>query len=219
MYTMAERVWTAAGSTVLKLLKENKGYEFIVCGHSLGGGCASLVNIMCQSNRRRLIEGRKMRCFTYAAPPVFTSLDLIPDAVQSSTNYIHEKDVVPFLSVDSVRHVFACVRAIEDYMQNQMTRMERVKLSVGYAGPSDGLIEAVREASSKRLEPKKGAPILSIPAAANIWIKEQPGGDYDYEVCDPIELSKLGLNVDLRMAEDHLPPRYEHALENLMDEI
>ena len=48
-----------------------------------------------------------------------------------------------------------------------------VKLSVGYTGPEEGLIEAVREASAKRLQPKAGAPILSIPAAANVWMKEQ----------------------------------------------
>ena len=219
MYTMAERVWRAAGGTVMNMLKQNEGYEFIVCGHSLGAGCACLLNIMCHNDGRRLIEGRKMRCFAYAAPPVFTALELIPDAVKSTTNYIHEKDVVPFLSVDSVRHVFSSVRAIEDYMQNKMTRAERVKLAVGYTGPDEGLIEAVREATARRLEPKQGAPILSIPAAANVWMQEQDGGEYDFEICDPIALSKLGLNVDLRMAEDHLPPRYEHALEHLMDEI
>lgn len=218
MYTMAERVWVAAGGTVVNMLKENEGYEFIVCGHSLGAGTACLVNIMCQSDRRRLIGGRKARCFAYASPPVFSSLELIPDAVQSTTNYIHEKDVVPFLSVDSVRHVFSSVRVIEDYMQNKMTRTERVQLAMAYTQPDEGLIEAVRAASVTRLEPKHGAPILSIPAAANVWMKEC-GDYYDFDVCDPLSLSKLVLNVDIRMAEDHLPPRYEHALENLMDEI
>lgn len=219
MYTMAERVWAAAGETILNKLKENEGYEFIVTGHSLGAGCACLVNIMCQNRRRSLIGGRKMRCFAYAAPPVFSSLELIPDAVQSCVSYIHEKDVVPFLSVDSVRHVFSSVRAIEDYMQTKMNRTERVKLAVAYTSPDEGLIEAVREASSKRLKPKEGAPILSIPAAANVWMREQPTGEYDFEVCDSLALSKLGLNVDIRMAEDHFPQRYEHAFENLMDEI
>ena len=37
-----------------------------------------------------------------------------------------------------------------------MTRMERIKLAVGYTGPDEDLIEAVKEASIKRLEPKQG---------------------------------------------------------------
>jgi Lipase (class 3) len=218
MFTMAERVWTVAGGTVKTLLNENDDYEFIVTGHSLGAGCACLVNIMCQNQKGRLIDGRKMRCFAYAAPPVFTPLELIPQAVQTTTNYIHEEDVVPFLSVDSVRHVFASVRAIEEYMQQKMSRYERVKLSIGISEPNDGLIAAVKDASSKRLEPKKGAPILAIPAVSNVWMKEQLGGSYDYEICDPNALSVLGVNLNTRIVEDHLPPRYEHAFENLVQE-
>lgn len=218
MMTMAERVWEAAGETVNNLLEANEDYEFIVTGHSLGAGCACLLNIMCHNNRRRLIQGRKMRCFAYAAPPVFTALELIPGAVKSTTNYIHETDVVPFLSVDSVRHVFSSVRVIEEYMQTKLTRYERVKLSMGITAPDEDLIEAVRIASSERLEPKIGAPRLAIPAAASVWMREQPSGEYDYQVCDPVALSKLGLTIGVQMVDHHLPPRYEHAIENLMDD-
>ncbi|CAB9498998.1 Sn1-specific diacylglycerol lipase beta [Seminavis robusta] len=215
MMTMAERVWTNAGGTIRYFLKKHEDYELIVTGHSLGAGCGCLLTIMCQNQGGRLIEGRKMRCFAYAAPPVFTPLMLVPQAVQSTINYIHEEDVVPFLSVDSVRHVFASIRAIEDYMQGSMSRYERVKLAMGITEPNEDLIEAVRIASSKRLVPKKGAPVLSIPAASTIWMNEQEDGSYDYEICDPAALSKLGPVLSTRMVEHHLPPRYEHAFENL----
>jgi len=215
MLNMAEQLWIAAGDSVLKALNENEGYELILTGHSLGAGTACLLNIMLHSKGNQRVEGRKVRCFAYAAPPVFSPLELVPRAVQSTTNYIHEKDVVPFLSIDSVRHVFSSVRVIEDRLK-QMKRLERYKLSIGLSEPDETLIEAVREASHKRLEPKKGAPILAIPAAASIWMREQPSGLYDYEICDPIALSTLGVAIDIKMVEDHLPPRYEHAFENLI---
>ena len=218
MMTMAQRVWSASGGTVRQLLRENEGYELILTGHSLGAGTACLLNIMCHNDKRKLVDGRDVRALVYAAPPVFSTLELVPTAVQSTTNYIHEKDVVPFLSVDSVRHAFNCVRAIEEHM-NKLGRVARFKLTAGISSPEDeeNLIKDVYEASKKRLKPKSGAPILSIPAAANVWMREQESGDYDFEICDSGALSKLGLNIDLRMVEDHLPPRYEHAFENLLE--
>ena len=85
--------------------------------------------------------------------------------------------------------------------------------------PPEGLIDEVHAANGKRLKPKEGAPVLSIPAHANVWMKERPLGEYDFEACDSVILSWLGLNVDVQYFQYHLPPRYEHALRNLMDEI
>jgi len=219
MYNMAERIWAAAGETLVRLLRENDGYELIMTGHSLGAGCASVLNMMCQRNERELIEGHRVRVFAFACPPLFTPLTLVPEAVYTTTNYILEQDIVPFLSVDSVRHMFHCVRAIEDYMQTEMTTGEKMNLMLARAKPPEGMIEAVHEVGARRLQPKEGAPVLSIPAAVNIWMKEQPCGEYDFEVCDPEVLSWIGLNVDIEYFQYHLPPRYEYALENLMDEI
>lgn len=218
MYTMAERVWNSAGSTVLDLLRRNEDYEFIITGHSLGAGTACILNIMCQKHQNSLVDGRKVHCFAYAAPPVFTPLELIPQAVQSTTNYILGKDAVPFLSVDSVRHIFSCVRVIEDHLKS-LSRTARFKLTAGLEDPSEELIQAVLEASRKRLKPKQGAPVLAIPAAATVWMRELETGDYDFQVCDPDLLSITGITIDLNMLDDHLPSRYEHALENLNHDL
>lgn len=172
---------------------------------------------MLHNNNNKLVEGRDVRCFAYASPPVFTPLDLVPRAVRSATNYIHERDVVPFLSVDSVRHVFASVRVIEDYMMTSMSRLQRIKLTLGLTEPDDQLVEKVEIASKKRLKPKKGAPALEIPTEATIWIKEKDSGEFDYEVYDSKTLLESGIKIDGKMADDHLPPRYEHAFEKLKD--
>ncbi|CAB9512472.1 Sn1-specific diacylglycerol lipase beta [Seminavis robusta] len=220
IYAMAQRLWKeAVGDTIVNLLKQNEDYELILTGHSLGGGVASLINMMCQQNQRELVLGHPIRCFAFASPPVFTPLECIPEAVQSTTNYILEQDVVSFLSIDSVRHVFHCVRTIEEYMQTKMSHGARMHLVLARTKPPEGMIDAVMAVNGSRLAPKEGAPVLSIPAAANIWMKEQPLGEYDFEACDSLILSWIGVNVDIEYFQYHLPPRYEYALEHLMDQV
>jgi len=220
MMTMAQRVWNRSGSTVRRLLQENEGYELILTGHSLGAGTACLLNIMCHNDKKKMIDDRPVRCFAYASPPVFSPLEIVPQAVQSTTNYIHEKDIVPFLSVDSVRHAFNSVRAVEEYM-NKLGRVARYKLTAGFINEKDDkeLMETVLKASRTRLKPIAGAPNLVIPAAANVWIREVgESGEYDFEICDAKALANLGLQIDFRMMEDHFPPQYEHAFDNLKEE-
>jgi hypothetical protein len=216
MATMAERVWDVAGSTVLALLDENPDYEFVITGHSLGAGAASLLHILCHHNNRELVRGRKVRCFAFAAPPTFAPLEAAPQATLACTSYIHERDAVPFLSVDAIRHLCNCINAIEACA---LSWMERMKIMIGYVEPSDRLIEGVQTAHSNRLTPKHGAPVLLIPAAVNIWMQEsESSDDYTAKVCDSELLAKLGILVDSKMLEHHFPSRYEHALHNICSE-
>jgi hypothetical protein len=214
MANMAERVWQVAGDTVLNLLGQHQDYELVLTGHSLGGGTACLLNILCHRNGRQLVKGHPVRCFSYAAPPVYTPLYFVPNAVRTCTNYIHECDFVPFLSVDSVRHLFSSVRAIEDMRLKWGNRM---KLFTGYRAPDRDLCEVVDRASRTRLPPKKGAPVLEIPAAANLWLcrKDESSNHYDMKVCSSEKLAELGISIDVNMLQDHFPLRYEHALHNL----
>jgi len=211
---MAERVWEVAGPTVRRMLRENSGYELILTGHSLGAGAACLLNVLCHSNGRKLVDGRKVRCFAYAAPPTYAPLDLIPAAANSCTSFIHERDVVPFLSVDSVRHALAKVRALAGL---GMKWRQRVAYVAGFVDPDKSMLEAVSQADRQRLPPKAGAPTLAIPAKVNLWLreKEDGSGKYDFKVCDSKKLAELGIQLDVSMVLDHPPPRYEHAFDNL----
>jgi Lipase (class 3) len=220
MANMTERVWQVAGPTVLRLLEENDGYELVLTGHSLGAGTASLLNIMCHQRGREMVNGRKVRCFAFACPPVFTPIEFAGPAAKHCVSVIHERDVVPFLSVDSVRHFFNCIRVVEDHLKGKGFR-NRMSYVTGYADIEPSLIEAVQKASQERLPPKQGAPILVIPAATNLWLRQikddHDGGgpNYDVKACDSVKLSTFGIRVDPNMLQDHLPPRYEHALHNL----
>lgn len=214
MATMAERLWQRCGGTVLELLRANEGYDLVLTGHSLGAGTACLLNILCHRNGRELVEGRRVQCFAYSAPPVFTPLNFVPKAVQACTNYIHDKDTVSFLSMDSVRHLFSSVRVIE---KKHMGWFERMRYFAGSLPMDPDLCDAVEQASLKRLKPKSGAPLLEIPAAANVWLRRKDGSDdtYDYKVCDSSKLAKLGILIDANMLRDHFPSRYENAFHNL----
>ena len=214
MATMAERVWEVAGETVNHSLKEHKDYEFIITGHSLGAAAACLLNIICHRNGKELIGGRKIRCFAYATPPCYAPYELAGEAAKDCINHIHADDAVPFLSVDSVRHAFSSVLAIQE--QN-LGYWKRMRLLVGLDEPNERMIKAVQRASKKRLPAKAGAPILVIPAAVTLWMreKEQIKGKYDIKICDSRRLPSLGIPIHSSMLQDHFPSSYEHALHNL----
>lgn len=215
---MAERVWEAAGPTVLSMLKKHEDYGFVVTGHSLGAGTACLVNILVRNEKAGGIKGRRMRCFAYAPPPCFTPLERVPDAVRDCTSYVHENDAIPSLSIDSVRHFFSSIGVIERYSQ-KTKHWPQLKVSWGFAEPDSALLRDVRKATKKRLMPKKGAPILVIPSASVLWMREKGDtGQYDTKVCDPRKMATLGIFVTPNMLQDHFPPTYEHALHNPEDE-
>eukprot|EP00547_Thalassionema_nitzschioides_P013082 CAMPEP_0194262378 /NCGR_PEP_ID=MMETSP0158-20130606/46511_1 /TAXON_ID=33649 /ORGANISM="Thalassionema nitzschioides, Strain L26-B" /LENGTH=598 /DNA_ID=CAMNT_0039002533 /DNA_START=147 /DNA_END=1943 /DNA_ORIENTATION=- len=199
MANMAEQVWRVAGPTVQQSLEENKGYEFIITGHSLGAGAASLLTILLQ-NKKLLPKSQKMRCFAYASPPVYTPLEHTPTAASITTNFIHENDSVPFLSVDSIRHLCTSLVSVDDFSHKEMTRSERYKVILGLKdvptnlvsvddfshkemtrserykvilGLKDvptNLVEEVMEAQDKPVKPKEGAPVLYIPADKTVWL-------------------------------------------------
>ena len=98
-----------------------------------------------------------------------------------------------------------------------LTRPQRIKLTLGLTQPDDKLVENVVAISKTRLKPKQGAPVLAIPAAASVCMREQASGKFDSVICDPNYLSTSGIRIDTTSIEDHLPQSYEHALENLED--
>lgn len=95
-----------------------------------------------------------------------------------------------------------------------MSWLARTRLVLGHTTPDKPLVDAVMLAASTRPLPKRGAPVLSVPAACNVWICENRSkrGRYDIKLCDPTCLATLGILVHPNMITDHSPPRYEHAL-------
>lgn len=220
MATMAERVWAVAGPKVSSVLEENPGYELILTGHSLGAGAACLVTILVQ-NKKLLPREQRIRCFAYSSPPVYTPIEFVPKSVQSTINFVHENDVVPYLSIQKVRKLFSSLLAVDTYARKHMTKKEKYKVILGALEPPKDLIASVIEAEGKRLIPKKGAPTLYIPAEYTIWMKESPnekengGTKYHYDLMNAREMAQREIRVYPDMLVDHFPSRYEHAFDQL----
>ena len=221
MANMAERVWTVAGPKIRQVLKENPGYEFILTGHSLGAGAACLLTILVQ-NTKLLPREQEIRCFAYASPPVYTPLEFVPKTVQSTTNFVHENDVIPFLSIQKVRKLLMSLQSVDTYARKHMSGKQITRLILGASPPPKELIASVLEAEGTRLVPKKGAPTLYIPAENVVLLKENldemgehRDGSYRYELTNGRELSQREIRVFPDMLVDHFPSRYEHAFDHL----
>jgi hypothetical protein len=215
MATMAERVWEKAESTVSSLLKNHPSYDFVVTGHSLGAGTACLLTLLVQS--RNLVQANT-RCFAYAAPPVFTPLELAPN-VDMTTNFIHQQDVVPFLSLYSVRHLFSRLQAIQSFVKDsKMTNMDRLQVAVGWKPPSHEMMTYL-QTKKQSIKPIQGSPRLEVPAGKTIWLHEGRNGYYTWDCLAPKELVNHFHDIRIHpdMFTDHFPPRYEHAFEHLED--
>lgn len=244
MAKMAERLWKKAGPVIVKTLQEHPNYGLVVTGHSLGAGTASLLTILLkqqQQQRQRYQHPREwsqatvpmippttsVQCFAFASPPVFTPLDLIPHVTPFITNFIHERDVVPFLSVYSVRHLLASLRAIQSV---PLSLGDQLAIIAGSQPPPPELVAAVQTVPS--VVPIRGAPRLHVPAAKTIWLHTPTkttmsqatlpkddstttattGTTTTYTVCKTLPFE---IRVHPNMLMDHFPARYEHALEHV----
>lgn len=232
MANTAEKIWEEAMETVTKLLGESPTYELVLAGHSLGAGAAALLNILLHQNNRERVGGRAVRCFAFAPPPVFAGT--VSDAAgKACTSYIHDSDVVPFLSVDSVRRVFAALHAVEE---SYLSVWFRTLIIIWGQTEIVNLPTLIRIESALHdpLPVKEGAPELMIPAHINVWMRSDafetniprgldpkelkelnPSSPSNFILADSEKLVRMGISLDPRMITDHFPNGYESALHNL----
>ena len=214
MAEMAEKTWEAAAPFILAALKEHDDYSLVITGHSLGAGVACLLNIMCNQRFRERILGRKVKCFAYGCPPVFNAVELVPDAVASTTCYIHGNDGVPFLSLGHVRRLVSTLQWID---QRSLKPFQKAKLLIGKKSRDKKMINAALQGTD--IIPKRGSPILSVPASVVVWTRENEWGRFDYKVCDPRQVSMLGIQISAGFMGDHALASYEEALHYLWNQV
>ena len=210
MADMAEKIWDAAGSYILSALKEHEDYSLVVTGHSLGAGVACLLSILCHQRGRERVLGRNVKCFAYGCPPVFNAVELVPDAVATTTCYIHGNDGVPFLSLGHVRRLVSTLQWID---QESSRPLQKTRLMYGKNGPSKKMINAAMQGNT--IVPKRGSPFLAVPASAVVWTKENQRGHFDFKVCDPRQVSLMGIQISASFISDHALAAYEEALHYL----
>ncbi|KAI0057714.1 alpha/beta-hydrolase [Artomyces pyxidatus] len=94
---------------VKEALRKNKGFELVMCGHSLGSGVASLLGLMwadpktCLTVRSSgLPVGRRVSVYCFG-PPCLTDARLGTLAANMITSFVYSHDVVSRLSLGSIR--------------------------------------------------------------------------------------------------------------------
>eukprot|EP00521_Asterionellopsis_glacialis_P008592 CAMPEP_0195285420 /NCGR_PEP_ID=MMETSP0707-20130614/3258_1 /TAXON_ID=33640 /ORGANISM="Asterionellopsis glacialis, Strain CCMP134" /LENGTH=503 /DNA_ID=CAMNT_0040344909 /DNA_START=249 /DNA_END=1760 /DNA_ORIENTATION=- len=220
MAKMARAVWNQANEAVLASFKNvphSQEYDqLIVTGHSLGAGVACLITVMLH-HEKLLPPHIHAKCFAYAPPPVFHPLEVAQSACDNTVAFVHNSDVVPSLSVNSIRRLFAILSDLDD-ANKHLRWYQKLEVYFGVVIPGR-LMETVAKSRTKPLPPVKGAPVMAIPAKTIVWLKEQTEGSEIFTplACDPIKFAEWGIYIDnQKMIGDHFPAMYEHAFDCLL---
>jgi Lipase (class 3) len=216
MANTAELVWTKAEPTIRQLKTKHPDYEFVLTGHSLGAGVATLVHMMLQY-REKDDTFFQARCMAFAAPPTISRHRPLHRCV----NFIHDQDIIPFLSVDSVRRLCKSIQTIDE---ENMSLLQRWKAIRSPAWTNEKLLKKVRDLPP--VSTCDGAPALHSAAETNVWLRrldtnttsswffDDPNDDdddfYKVELWNATGLTNVAIRLEL--THDHLPSLYEQAL-------
>lgn len=228
-----DKIWEHLKVKIVDLLKANPGFNFVVTGHSLGAGVAVLLALKIKHEQALAkldpaLASVKVSCFGFASPPVYLADPeneaVMAEAMKDTYAFIHENDVVPFCSFDSLRRMSHTIDDIDDATNMIVGPLMAIgKLPIG---------PLMRRKVFKDLdlEPAANAEKLAIPAPYAIWMQKQSeneGGDpvYDAMFCRPEAkngdkgTNDLHVLFDDRMIADHMNPEYERALASIATQM
>lgn len=227
---MAENVWKESGDKIVTLFKENvalKDYTFVITGHSLGAGTATLLNV--KVHLEKPLGERKVKCFGFAPPPSYcvdpnlkdpVAAASIQRAIDNCIGYIHDNDCVPFLSVTCIRRLATLMDTVDNKTEH-MWFYRRFRLFWEYDAIPDDLMEDVILAEANSTVTTRdvdGASKLELPAKVVIWMKKNFAGSFEAFGCNPGKIAELNVFCCEDMVSDHLPEQYEDALDALVAE-
>ncbi len=217
-----DNIWVHIQNKLVTLLKNHPGYNLVITGHSLGAGTAALLALKIKHENALAkldpsLSSVKITCFAFASPPVYLADPeneaVMAEAMKDTYAFIHEKDVIPFCSIDSLRrmsHVIDDIDASTNIIEGPL--MAIGKLSIYPRLKRKVFKELDLEFADK-------AEKMAIPAPYAIWMQKQSDDErgnpvYDAMFCrpQPVE-SEKGLNdlhvmFDERMIADHMNPQY-----------
>ena len=148
----------------------------------------------------------------------------VKTALSKITCFINRHDVVPFLSVDSIRRLAHMLKGVDTFTQT-MNPVELALVVRGAKAPPRELVQIVED-GSKALPQVGGAERLKIPGRFVLWMDDAPDGTSDdgecymgnsiVVCCRPSDLSNLAIRLSDQFVADHMPPRYEVRIKDLL---
>jgi hypothetical protein len=220
---MADNLWKCSGGEVIKLMNDFPNYKLIITGHSLGAGTACLLNMQLHVNE--VFKGRTVQCFAFAPPPTFWPCadDSDPEecdakvkqAMQNTTAYIHDNDVVPFLSVTAVRRMVNLLDSVDNKTE-LIWFWKRWQIFQDFAKIPADISDSVSKAEASQ-DLADGECRMTIPAHCVVWCKENEDGKFEGYACDPYKVADTDVFLCPDMVSDHLPEEYEDCLDALVE--
>jgi hypothetical protein len=237
MADVADQLWDHVKSKVVKALLDNPGYDLVITGHSLGAGTAALISLKVNYESLLARESSTLKevavsCFAFAPPPVYFQSEKnekMQDAMDKIFAFIHENDVVPFMSWDSFRRLFHTIEEVDKFTKLQL--LSRPLMAAGLKGIPEEVDKAVMDDHSDSITAKDGAEKMAIPAPCVFWMREVDkdlAGRPVYNVmfCRPesvaggaMATNDLNCLLDPKMISDHMNPQYERAVFSVREQM
>jgi hypothetical protein len=173
---------------------------------------------------------RKVECFAFAPPPTFypcsddsDCCEKVNKAIQNTVAYIHDNDVVPFLSVAAIRRLTRLLDAVDNETEH-IYFWNRWKIFYEYAPIPDKIIKSVlneiKTMSGGSLRAVDGEHNMIIPARRVVWCKHDfISKKCDAFSCDPEKIAQGNIFLTSDMISDHMPENYEDALDSIFESI
>lgn len=201
MLTTAQAVCQVARAKLVELM-ESTEKKLVITGHSLGAGTAVLVMLLLcgeEGSSGPFIAGKTVKCWAFAAPPVFGPPARIPAWTTTSVfAFVHHVDMIPRLGLASAFSLLEAVKVVDSM---DISALERASYSLESGTelrvrlPDHGTYAATADAFSEFEK------LTSI--GTNFLMFYNPGGQV---VCDQVQPDQLDQRILLHddMVNCHL---------------
>ncbi|KAI2507608.1 hypothetical protein MHU86_6795 [Fragilaria crotonensis] len=209
--------------TINAFLEENPKFRLILTGHSLGAGVAGLLSIKLhrQTEEYVHVKRKSMHCFGFGCPPVFAPPEndaKVEGALSSSTWLVNRRDVIPFMSLDSISLLAKVLHKV-DLFTRKVIEAGNSPLDLAKWNIPESLVREVTDGSNT-LGPPINGKRLQIPGKRVLWMNDVQGqGDTresNIVCCDPSDLANLAIRLSDQFIFDHMSPRYQLRIANLL---
>jgi hypothetical protein len=129
-----------------RVMDSHPGYRFVITGHSLGGGVATLLHVLLHARAASGVVPPSEECWSFGAPPSIAPLSAVPDsAARGLYQVVHGDDCVCRMSVWSLRRTARSLRRLEQLYPPRTVRQLAGLDAVTRPDLADAVAQVTRE--------------------------------------------------------------------------